>query len=218
MVRMDTGRLLDGYAHGPTAGPEATARALAKAGDAASIVLVEGVSDQIAVDTLALRRGLDLAARHVVVLPIGGAHAARRFLTRFGPRGVGVRLTGLYDMGEETVLLRALVAAGLGAPTSRADLQRLGFHACVADLEDELIRAVGIPAVEALLEAHGELTSFRTMQGQAAWRGRPVDAQLRRFIAGRARRKACYARLFVEAVDAERVPRPLDAVLADALR
>jgi predicted ATP-dependent endonuclease of OLD family len=35
-------------------------------------VLVEGISDQIAVETLAGRRDQDLDAKGVVVLPIGG--------------------------------------------------------------------------------------------------------------------------------------------------
>jgi len=217
MIRVDVPGLLGDYANGPTAGPEATARALEKCADASAVVLVEGVSDQIAVESAALRREHDLAARRVVVVPVGGAHATRRFLTRFGPDGAGLRVAGLYDVGEEAVLLRAFAAAGLGTPTAPADLERLGFHACVVDLEDELIRAVGVPRVEALVAEHGELGSFRTMQRQEAWRGRPVEAQLRRFIAGRARRKLCYARLLVETVHLDRMPRPLDAVLTHAL-
>ncbi|GIJ43438.1 hypothetical protein Val02_03240 [Virgisporangium aliadipatigenens] len=213
---VDYAHLLDGYAHGPTAGPEATARALEKAAGAASIVLVEGVSDQIALETLARRRGYDLAARQVVIVPTGGAHGTRRYLERFVPSGV--RLSGLCDVGEEPVIRRALASSGLGAPTSRAELERLGFHVCDVDLEDELIRAVGVPGVEALLAEHGELQAFRTMRGQAAWRGRSLDAQIRRFLVIRARRKLAYARLLVEAVDPSRVPRPLDGVLAAAFR
>src|SRR4029453_5508453 len=56
----------------PPAGHEATNRALAKAGGARAVVLVEGFSDQIAIETLAVRRGRDLAAEGVVVVPIGG--------------------------------------------------------------------------------------------------------------------------------------------------
>src|SRR6266702_7373897 len=50
-------RLLEGYVHGPAAATEATARALAKVAAAEAVVLVEGISDQIAVETLAVRRG-----------------------------------------------------------------------------------------------------------------------------------------------------------------
>src|SRR5258708_40258654 len=72
-------RLLDGYVHGPAAATEATARALAKVAAAEAVVLVEGISDQMAVEALAARRGRDLSAEHVVVLPIGGAHAITRY-------------------------------------------------------------------------------------------------------------------------------------------
>jgi hypothetical protein len=93
-------------------------------------------------------------------------------------------------------------------------MERLGFYVCVADLEDELIRAVGPASVEAVLETQRELGSFRTFQKQLAWRGRPVDAQLRRFLCSADRRSMRYARLLVDALDLARVPRPLDGVLA----
>ena len=86
------GRLLDGYVHGPAAATQATARALAKAATAEAVVLVEGVSDQIAVETLAVRRGRDLGTERVVVLPTGGAHGFARYLRQFGPAGAGLRL------------------------------------------------------------------------------------------------------------------------------
>ncbi|MFC0529910.1 TOPRIM nucleotidyl transferase/hydrolase domain-containing protein [Phytohabitans kaempferiae] len=205
---------LDGYVSGPTAGPTATERALTKVGDASAIVLVEGLSDQIALETLARRRGRDLAAEHVVVLPVGGAHAVRRYLARFGPEGAGLRLAGLCDVGEEDIFRRGLADAGLGSPLTRAEMERLGFHVCVADLEEELIRAVGAARIEALFEEHGDIGSFRSLQSQVAWRDRAVDAQMRRFFGSAARRKFRYARLLVEAVDLDQVPRPLDAVLA----
>jgi hypothetical protein len=176
---------------------------------------VEGISDQIALETLAVRRERDLRAQRVVVLPVGGAHAVARYLMRFGPEGADVRLSGLCDVGEEDIFRRGLASAGLGSPTTRAEMERLGFHVCVADLEDELIRAVGVAKVEALFDAHGDLGSFRTLQSQVAWRGRTVEAQMRRFLGSGARRKLYYARLLVEAVDLDQVPRPLDAVLAD---
>jgi len=50
------GRLLHDYVHGPAAATEATARALEKAAAARAVVLVEGISDQIAVETPAAPR------------------------------------------------------------------------------------------------------------------------------------------------------------------
>jgi hypothetical protein len=207
-------RLLDGFVSGPAAATEATVKALAKAADARVIVLVEGVSDQIAFETLALRRGRDLDTEGVLVLPIGGAHALTRYLTRFGGGRAEVELAGLCDAAEEGIFRTGLAEAGFGSPQSRADLERLGFYVCVEDLEDELIRAVGTAGVEAVFDTHGDLDSFRTLQSQPAWRGQDPDAQMRRFLSSGARRKLRYARLLVESVDLGRVPRPLDALLA----
>jgi OLD-like protein len=202
----------------PDGGPPATRRALARVGDARAIVLVEGISDQIALETLAARRGRNLEGEGVAIVPIGGAQAIGRFLARFASHSSGTRLAGLCDAGEEEVFRRSLERAGFGSPLGRPDLERLGFHVCVADLEDELIRALGPAAVEAVLDSHGDLGSFRTFQKQPAWRGQGVDAQLRRFMGSADRRKLRYARLLVEALDLAHVPRPLDHVLADVAR
>jgi hypothetical protein len=175
------------------------------------VVLVEGLSDQVAVETLAERRGRNFAAEGVRVVPIGGAQAIGRSLEQFGGRGA--RLAGLCDAGEEDDFRRALEAAGLGSGLTRADMEELGFYVCVEDLEDELIRAHGADAVERLVEAQGELRSFRTLQKQPAWHGRPAEEQLRRFMGSGGRRKIRYARLLVDALDLDRIPRPLDGVL-----
>jgi|SRR5215469_12479947 len=206
-------RLLDGYVHGPAAGTEATALALAKVAAADAIVLVEGISDQIAVETLAARGGRDLRAERVVVLPIGGAHAFTRYLRQFGPAGADLRLRGLCDLGEEKIVRRGLASAGIGSPASRADMERLGFYVCVEDLEDELIRAIGAIRIEALIDSQGDLGSFRSLQRQPEWRRQPAAAQLRRFLGSGASRKIRYARLLAGAVDLDRLPHPLDAVL-----
>jgi hypothetical protein len=181
---------------------------------ARTVVLVEGLSDQAALEALAKRRGRDLAAEGVAILPIGGAQAIRGFLELFGPRGLGVRLAGLCDAAEERHLKRALERAGLGSDLSRAEMERLGFYVCVADLEDELIRALGAAAVERVIEAQGELSSFRTFQKQPAWRGRTAEEQLRRFIGTHSGRKIQSAASLVGALDLTRVPGPLDGVLA----
>jgi OLD-like protein len=179
-----------------------------------AVVLVEGRSDQEALETLARRRGHDLEGERISVVSIGGAQAIGRYLERFGPGGLDLGLAGLCDDGEEGDFRRGLERAGLGPVRTRSELEKLGFYVCVADLEDELIRALGAPSVERVVDAQGELGAFRTLQKQAAWRGRPVESQLRRFLGSGATRKIRYARLLVEALDLERVPRPLDQVLA----
>jgi hypothetical protein len=205
--------LLAGYVSGPAAATEATALALARAQAASAVVLVEGVSDQIAVETLARRLGRGLPAEGIVVLPVGGAHGVARYLRRFGPQGTGARLAGLCDAGEERVIARGLAASGLGAPGSRADLERLGFFMCVEDLEDELIRAAGPARVTEAFAARGDLGAFRALQRQPAWRGKDEAAQMRRWLGAGSQRKLRYARLLVEAISLDQVPRPLAAVL-----
>lgn len=185
--------------------------------DARAVVLVEGISDRCAVEALAARRGRNLDAEGVAVVPIGGAQSIGRFLKQFGPQGLDVRLAGLYDAGEEDDFRRGLERAGLGSHPTRGDLERLGFFACVADLEDELIRALGADAVEQVVDGQGELGSFRTLQKQAAWYERPREEQLRRFMGSGGRRKIRYATLLVDALELTQVPRPLDLVLAHVL-
>jgi hypothetical protein len=182
--------------------------------DLRAVVLVEGISDRLALETLAERRGRDLDADGVSIVPIGGAQAIGRFLERFGPRGLGLGIAGLCDAGEEGEFRRGLERAGLGSGLTRTDLERLGFYVCVADLEDELIRALGADVVEEVVEAQGDLGPFRTLQKQPEWRGRLLDEQLRRFMGTGGRRKIRYARLLVEALDLTQIPRPLDRVLA----
>ena len=208
-----TSQFLAGYASGPAAATEATAVALARAEAARSVVLVEGVSDQIAVETLAGRRGRDLAAEGIVVVPVGGVHGIVGYLRRFGPDGAGARLAGLCDAGEAHIVERGLATAGLGVPGSRAGLERLGFFVCTEDLEDELIRAAGPGRAREVLAAHGDLGAFRTLQRQPAWRGKDEAAQLRRFLGSGSRRKLRYARLLTEAMSLDQIPRPLAALL-----
>jgi hypothetical protein len=192
----------------------AAAQAPATGIDLRAVVLVEGLSDQVAVETLAERRGRDLQTEGISVVPIGGAQAIGSFLEQFGPQGLGVRLAGLCDAGEERDFRRGLERAGLGSDLTRAEMESLGFYVCEADLEDELIRALGTDVVEQIADAQGDLGAFRTLQKQPAWRGRPTEEQLRRWLGSGARRKIRYARFLVEALDLEDVPRPLDRVLA----
>jgi hypothetical protein len=125
-----------------------------------------------------------------------------------------VRLAGLCDLREEEIFRRGLVTARVGSPRTRADMERLGFYVCVNDLEDELIRAVGIAGVEALFDSQGDLRSFRSFQSQPAWRGREPEPQMWRFLRSGSRRNLRYARLLVEAaVGRDTLPRPLDALL-----
>jgi hypothetical protein len=176
-----------------------------------TVVLVEGVSDQLALQALAERRGRNLDAEDVALVPIGGAQAIGRFLEQLGPRGLDVRLAGLCDVAQESHFRRGLERAGFGSGLTRADMERLGFYVCSADLEDELIRSVGADRVLEVIAAEGELGSFRTFQKQPAKREQTHEEQLWGFMWNR---KLRYATLLVHALDLTRVPRPLDRVLA----
>ena len=182
--------------------------------DRHAVIFVEGVSDQVALETLARRRARNLSAEGISILPIGGAHAIRRFVQEHLARDSRVRLGGVFDAQEEGYVSRALEAAGLGTNLSHADLERLGFYMCVADLEDELIRCLGPARLEAVITAQGELQSFRSLQRQPAQRSRTAHQQVRRFIGTKSGRKARYAQALVAALDLDDVPRPLDRVLA----
>ena len=164
------------------------------------VVLVEGTSDRSAVETLARRRGRDLEADGVAVVPLGGYGNLPRFLAQYRD----IRVAGLYDVGEEPHFLRALGC------DDRSELERIGFYACTRDLEDELTRAVGPDGMERVLAEQGELRAFRTYQKQPAHRARPLEEQLHGFMWNRKQR---YAVLLVEALDLDAVPRPLDRVL-----
>jgi hypothetical protein len=179
-----------------------------------AVVLVEGVSDQLALEALARRRDRNLDAEGISIVPMGGATNIGSFLDRFGPRGLNVKLAGLCDAGEEGAFKRGLERAGIGSNLTRKGMEQLGFYVCVADLEDELIHSLGVAAVEGVIRAQGELEVFRTFQKQPAWRGRTNQEQLRRFFGTHKGRKIQSAALLVGALDLNRVPRPLDGVLA----
>jgi hypothetical protein len=158
------------------------------------VVLVEGITDRIALEAVARRLGLDHGAEGIEIVPIGGAQAVAR-----AARGHdGVRLAGLCDAGEERYFRRALGDA---------------VFVCTADLEDELVRALGVERVEAVLAVEGDLETFRNFQNQPHWRGRPVEAQLRRWLQASDNRGKRYPPLFVEALEPHEIPRPLAGVL-----
>ena len=194
------------YETGPDATIRATDEALARARDASSIILVEGISDQIALETMADRLGRDLRAEAIVVLPIGGAHAVRNLVAEIGDRD-GLRVSGLVDEAEAELF----AAAADGAPHFAADR----IHVCVRDLEDELIRAVDRSVFEALLADEGDLQAFRTLQKQPSWRDQPFEAQMHRWLRSISGRPNRYADRVLRCPDA-RLPAPLVAAVEQA--
>jgi hypothetical protein len=186
-------------------GPGDRAHELAARLPVRAVVLVEGLSDVAAVDALAASRGRDLAAEGVCVLPMGGAMSTARYAGLLGPPGLDLRLTGLCDEAEYCFYTRGLERAGAA--------QR-GFFVCAADLEDELIRALGVTRVAELVDAEGDLRPLQTFRQQPAQQGRTAQQQLRRFFGTKSGRKIHYGRVLVEALEPGRVPAPLDGLLA----
>lgn len=180
------------------------ARELAGRLSVRTVVLLEGLSDAAAVGALAARHGRDLATEGVCVLPMGGAMNVGRFSALLGPRGLGLRLTGLCDEGELGYYARGWERAGAGSD---------GVFVCAADLEDELIRALGVERVTGLVREQGDIRPLSTFLRQPAQRGRTPEQQLRRFLGTRKGRKIHYGRVLVEALGEQRAPAPLDGLL-----
>ncbi|MET8019263.1 TOPRIM nucleotidyl transferase/hydrolase domain-containing protein [Streptomyces decoyicus] len=188
-----------------TGGPDGPARDLAESLGVRTAVLLEGLSDLAAVEALAARRGRDLAAEGVCVVAMGGAMSVGRYAGLLGPPGLGLRLTGLCDEGEQGFYERGL---------TRAKAPLRDIYVCAADLEDEFIRALGTAGVEEILRAEGDFRAWQTFQHQPAQHGRPRHQQVRRFLGTKKGRKIRYGRLLAEALSPDRTPPPLDGLLA----
>lgn len=151
------------------------------------VIAVEGTSDKTVLELLAGRLGVALDG--ISIVPIGGAHAIRRFVADLGPDAV---VRGLCDEREAHLFRRVLD----------------DVYVCVPDLEGELIRALGPERVLELVDG-----SFRTMQLQPYHRGRSLELQLHRWLRSVSSRSHRYLPILVEALDLDRVPEPLRAVL-----
>lgn len=197
--------LTAGYVSGPSAATEPRRRSLRRVATARRIVLVEGITDQIVIEALAARRGLDLGAIDAAVAPMGGAHAIRTFLDiirrRPAPPEVVIGLCDERESGE------------FGDAAAVAGVAQFEFHVCRPDLEAELIRALTVPVMEDLIDSSGDLAALRTLQQQTPWRDRPAHEQIHRFLRAKARRMHSYAGLMVDALRDDEVPGPLRSVV-----
>ncbi|MEV4556348.1 TOPRIM nucleotidyl transferase/hydrolase domain-containing protein [Kitasatospora sp. NPDC049285] len=196
----DMGTFRDAVVGWAAGEPGGAAEELARRLRVRTAVLLEGPSDRAAVETLAARHGRDLAAEGVCIVPMGGAMTVGRFAALLGPPGLGLRLVGLCDENEQGFYQRGLERAG--APGD-------GFFVCAADLEDELVRALGVPRVEDIVRAEGDLAAWQTFGRQPAQQDRPPERRMRRFLGTKAGRKIRYGSLLTEALEPDQVPAPL---------
>lgn len=179
---------------------------------ARTVILVEGMSDQVALEALAERQGRNLDAEGVSIVPMGGVTAIRPFLQLYGPTGFNLKVAGLCDENEQHHFIHALEDVGLGTQLARQVMERMGFFVCVKDLEDELVRALGTHAVEQVIDQNGDLDAFHRFQHQPHHKTAAFEEQLRRFISSH--RKIEYAPLLVDKLDLTNIPVPLKGVLA----
>jgi len=171
------------------------------------VVLVEGESDVAALTQLPGVRDHG-TAEVVEIRAMGGATNVRQQLDR-AVREDGVRrILGLCDVAEARFYQRALADQGFTAD-SPSGLAAYGFHCCVVDLEDELIRALGPDGALAVLADLGLMRRFGTFRTQPFWRDQGLHAQLKRFAGTTSGRKATFARALTRALPPDRLPGPL---------
>lgn len=200
----DMGSFRDAVTAWAAGGPGDLARELAARLPVRTVVLLEGPSDVAALDALTASRGRNLAAEGVCVVSMNGAMNVGRYAGLLGPTGLGLRLAGLCDERERRYYARGWARAGANGH---------GFFVCAADLEDELIRALGAARVREIVQAEGDLRALRIFLRQPAQQDRTTEQQLRRFLGTKKGRKIHYGRVLVEALAPDAVPAPLDALL-----
>lgn len=175
------------------------------------VVLLEGVSDIAALTAVASTRGMDL--EHVQLVDLGGVTNVRRALIALhGTRPPAPEILGLCDAAEARFVEQALDEVGLPVRDTN-DLSSYGFFVCHADLEDELIRALGTEHTVAVIEKLGLDTKLATLRQQPAWQDRTLSEQLHRFCGVASGRKELLAGALAAALPPNAAPEPLQALI-----
>lgn len=154
------------------------------------IVLLEGVSDVAAVRAIMHRND------------IGGDHVELR------------NLQGVTNVGRVLPEIRQLQPDADVLPVSDAsDLPAYGFFVCEADLEDELIRALGTSRAVEAIQSAGLGGKLEALQIQPAWADRPLAEQLHRFCGVASGRKEQVAGVLAAELSRDELPEPLSMLL-----
>lgn len=162
------------------------------------VLLVEGPSDVNALTSLAGVLAADLAG--VGMIDMGGITNLRRHLAELADDDTaGV----LYDAGEAAHVVGVIA----DSPHEVAAFE------CVQDLEDELIRALGVPRVVEIVQRAGDLAAWRTISNQPFHRDRPADQVMRRFFGAGSGRKKKYAGLLAASLVPSCIPEPMLAAM-----
>ena len=158
-----------------------------------AVILVEGITDRLALEAVAGRLGVDLGG--VAIVPIGGAQAVRRAAAEYE----GEHVVGLCDAGEERYFRRVLGdATFVCRRTSRTSCS--APSACRASRSCSKRRA----------SSRRSATSRTSPHGAAARRRRDCRAGSSRPTGRRYR----YLPLLVEMLEPDEIPAPLVGVLA----
>ncbi|WP_446663682.1 hypothetical protein [Flexivirga sp. B27] len=174
------------------------------------VVLLEGVSDIAALTAAAKAHHVDLSG--VELVDLGGVTNVRRETARWHGASGDPEILGLCDAPEVRFVEQALHE--IGRPVRDAsDLPTYGFFVCHADLEEELIRALGTAQVVAVIEQLGLGAKLATLQQQPAWADRPLDDQLHRFCGVASGRKELLADALTTAMQPWQLPEPLRALI-----
>lgn len=175
-----------------------------------TVVLLEGVSDIAALTAVARTSRVDL--EHVDLVDLGGVTNVRRELSQLHRTSGDVEIFGLCDAPEARFVEQALNEVGR-IVRDASDLAAYGFFVCQADLEEELIRALGTEHTVAVIEELGLDAKLATLRQQPAWQDRPLAEQLHRFCGVASGRKELLAGALAAALGPDEVPEPLQALI-----
>lgn len=181
---------------------------------AETVILVEGISDLLAIRMLARRSDRDLDSAGATLLSLDGGGLFVHYLALFGPNGLDLRLLGLVDADHEQTWSIALTNAGVPI-ADRGALNAAGVQVCVPDLEGEFVVALGTQRVAELLDEESQTADFEAWivqkglvqvspeRRQAAWIGRSSAS------------KVFWAPVLAENTPLDDIPAPLSALLSD---
>lgn len=183
-------------------------------------VLLEGTSDVAALRALRATRGIAPEDEPCLLVDMGGATNIRHHLDALASMSPRPHVVGLCDEQEAPFFVRALTAyrkvvdTPPAAEPTESTLPQHGFHVCRRDLEDELMRSLGVAGTLAVLADLELDATFAAFTRQLAWQGRPIWDQLRRFGTTTSGRKELLAGALAGALDIDSTPAPLAALLA----
>ena len=176
---------------------------------AETVILLEGHSDLLAIRVLARALDVDLDARGISLLSLDGAGSVVHYLSLFGPAGLGLTLRGLCDADHEETWRTRLQDAGIEV-TDRAAMNAVGFQVADADLEEELIGALGTQRVSELIEKENADQAFANFTQQGAIARLSLAEQQHDFLHKQSVR---WAPVLADDLSVEDIPQPIRDLL-----